>query len=416
MKKFLFAGLLALFAADAWAQLATSVAVDDVNIYVGSPQYTSFVVIDRKSDQMTFYNPENSNMSVGGNNFFGGILAKNGEAWVMYGAGNVGHYKDGRLYWRNVPVQGQISRPQFDSKGHIWAAIEGANRFVQLSSVNMAFEYESESFGLPYSLEQGPYDLGITRDGTIWARLNRGMRGDIVRHKKYGEMEFFKEAEDAFAAENNGLKIANIALDGKDQLWTLLMTNEKKNLCLATFDGKAFTKVKDITDQMYHSILGMEFDEHNRLWIMFWKYVEKAGNPDEKTKVLLPCYYEEGKIHQIAEIALDSPYGSNLFYAPRWTVYDNTVYISHSVLSEDTSIAVRERTHYPHVVLYTADLSGRVTARDIDPEADAQLPTSVDRLSAADGSHARLYDLQGRQLQAEPEKGIYIKDGKKFVK
>ena len=33
----------------------------------------------------------------------------------------------------------------------------------------------------------------------------------------------------------------------------------------------------------------------------------------------------------------------------------------------------------------------------------------------ADGSH-RYFDLQGRQLDGNPNAGVYIKDGKKFIK
>ena len=43
--------------------------------------------------------------------------------------------------------------------------------------------------------------------------------------------------------------------------------------------------------------------------------------------------------------------------------------------------------------------------------------TGIENVNAAE-EHIQqgIYDLQGRKLSQEPESGIYIKDGKKYVK
>jgi hypothetical protein len=39
-----------------------------------------------------------------------------------------------------------------------------------------------------------------------------------------------------------------------------------------------------------------------------------------------------------------------------------------------------------------------------------------DMHSITEKKGVRLYDLQGRRLASPPEKGVYIQDGKKYVK
>ena len=44
------------------------------------------------------------------------------------------------------------------------------------------------------------------------------------------------------------------------------------------------------------------------------------------------------------------------------------------------------------------------------------LPTAIRTISTEKGVDNRIFDLQGRELQSVPEHGIYIQNGKKFVK
>ena len=45
-----------------------------------------------------------------------------------------------------------------------------------------------------------------------------------------------------------------------------------------------------------------------------------------------------------------------------------------------------------------------------------EAPTAIDIIVAEEETSHTIYDLQGRRLFAIPQKGIYIKDGKKYIK
>ena len=42
--------------------------------------------------------------------------------------------------------------------------------------------------------------------------------------------------------------------------------------------------------------------------------------------------------------------------------------------------------------------------------------TAISEKQAAESTPARIYDLNGRQLTSEPQKGIYVKNGKKIAR
>ena len=42
--------------------------------------------------------------------------------------------------------------------------------------------------------------------------------------------------------------------------------------------------------------------------------------------------------------------------------------------------------------------------------------TAINEKQAAESTPARIYDLNGRQLTSEPQKGIYVKNGKKIAR
>jgi len=49
-------------------------------------------------------------------------------------------------------------------------------------------------------------------------------------------------------------------------------------------------------------------------------------------------------------------------------------------------------------------------------DKDGNVVLGVDEIKTIDGKDGAIYDLQGRRLNAEPERGLYIKDGKKIAR
>ncbi|MBP1540498.1 MAG: hypothetical protein ILA29_09125 [Prevotella sp.] len=49
-------------------------------------------------------------------------------------------------------------------------------------------------------------------------------------------------------------------------------------------------------------------------------------------------------------------------------------------------------------------------------DEDGNVVLGVDEIKTIDGKDGAIYDLQGRRLNAEPERGLYIKDGKKIAR
>ena len=56
-----------------------------------------------------------------------------------------------------------------------------------------------------------------------------------------------------------------------------------------------------------------------------------------------------------------------------------------------------------------------ITLEDLSEGWGTYIETGIQSLKAVEPASQTIYDLQGRRLTTAPAKGLYIKDGKKFV-
>ena len=395
MKKYLFLTALCLtaFSSVARAQLNYGVcmAQDEQNLYISSPEFDSFVVMDKETGRMQFLNEENGGLDLGLNpRWCTGITVSDGKVLAMYAPSQLFQYEDGTM--NEIASYGDdfyVDLFQKASDGSYWGT-DGYTKFFRFdrSLSYTAYDYSRN----PYSMEYSK-GMAVNRKGEMWAVGNYSTSGkSSIVCLKDGKFTSFPEAV------KEGVMKA-IAFDNNDLLWYASYISETKTYFVGTFDGTTFSGSEVPSDILPHGVSCMKFDSDNRLWLTSQLAGTVGCLADGRyTTYELPTLEHSTKIN---DIVTD---GDVVYILGATIVY---------MVNPSTGIADGYGGKHMRPVLYTIK-DGKVKMTEIVPSAGDT--NAVSHVEAAEAAPAAMYDLQGRRLTEEPAKGVYIQNGKKVVK
>ena len=230
MKKLILFVLFPLFCGEAAAQgYGVCMAQDQQHVYVAGPECESFVVMDKETESLTFYNAKNSTLDWGGyNHLINGIAAEGGKVWI---SAPVNFLFEDDTFVPNNQYSGngtyRFTNLMYNEACGLWA-LNGSSMLVELD--------EDLSIKNEYSIESERYRMKsckravMTPDGEVWAF---GVAYDNANDNKdtYVLVKFSDGQFTLYPQENTA--IYGIDVDQSGKVWFL--TNK---FGLMAFDGE----------------------------------------------------------------------------------------------------------------------------------------------------------------------------------
>ena len=379
MKKYFVLLLLAsLFSSSshafylAWANIngigypdaITDIAHDDQYVYVASLH--GFVVIDKATGERTVYSIEDGTFDY----IPTALAVHDGTLWI----GTTVNTKECKL----LSFDGQtmaaydfdfynayISNIVFDATGCMYVSCGSGYTF------RIEEGQTPEVFSV-YRLKDGwTAHLAVAHDGTLWV-ANYGWNMSPKSMAKYTVEEgvtFLMETN----TELPRYKVTALAIDDEDGVWYACA-----HTIFEAGGERILIRLKD--DQIsanydcVHRYYDMQFDAEQRLWLAGEYGPLQMMQDGEFTDY--PCPIED----------------------ERWMCMDidgDVIYIG-----TEKSLLMFKDGEYTKIAETTSWQEGGQT-------------TAVGSINTS--GNATVYDLQGRQLQGKPARGVYIRDGRKFV-
>lgn len=394
MKKSVFFLLCALtFSANVAAQLygrsnGVCLAQDDDNLYLSSPEYASFIVMNKETGSMEFIHEANAYKVTDTDLYplcaFDVAMCTNGEVWYCDTYG-ISFYstEDKTIHY------GQRSAKLFalatDPYGNLWgASLDGHVGRITSRGDFLETYYLGRENKYSNPFQWCIRDMEIGADGTMWIVGYRDGRTTLYMIKD-GEVKLLPAPADF---PNNSHAVE---LDSDGNVWYATQH------ALIKYDGENFSCYQVFAAEEKNTIRDFKFDRQGRIWILpSHGYILCTDNIDSGEFV--SYQYEEMK---------------EKFLGRDGMVYllldGDNVYALGTVLSLENSFTL----HHPRAVLVTLK-DGNITRQEITEDLAAN-PTSIGQVGVTTAD-SPVFDLQGRKVDAIQHKGVYISNGKKVVR
>ena len=390
MKKLILFVLFPLICGEAAAQgYGVCMAQDQQHVYVAGPEFESFVVMDKETESLTFYNAKNSTLDWGGyNHLINGIAAEGGKVWI---SAPINFLFEDDTFVPNNQYSGngtyRFTNLMYNEACGLWA-LNGSSMLVELD--------EDLSIKNEYSIESERYRMKsckravMTPDGEVWAF---GVAYDNANENKdtYVLVKFSDGQFTLYPQENTA--IYGIDVDQSGKVWFL--TNK---FGLMAFDGENIVSTITMPENTRMTAAAdMKFDASGRLWILYNDQLLCMENGEFKSYAIPETY----DLTRMLSLSVD---GNDV----RAIAY----YFIHKV-NPATGKADGYGAHHARAILYTfAD--DAVKVKEIVPTVSN--PTGVNAIALSGEETPVVYDLQGRRLAAAPRHGVCLVNGKKVMR
>lgn len=371
------------------------IAQDSRSLYISSPELESFVVVDKESAKMSFFNEKNSGLSypVNSAKLIDGITAREGEAWFSVNGGSVFHYADGCI----EPVANNLRSRQgsltLDDADNFWAC----DGYSQIYMSDPLFkDIRTYDISQDNSIGSRIFDMSVDRKGRMWIACAAYGEGGVYSHLlclSEGQFTSFPET----LRES---RIHSVDIDAEGNVWYYCKRNNeegKTSWHLVKFDGNVFSDML-LPEGYEEKPCKIRFDEYNRLWLIPRTAEVACLENGECTLVEIPS---PGYLYILSDVVFD---GGKAYVIARGSVQS---------VNPDTGQADGYGLKHMRAILYTVS-DGQAAMTPILPTPGGT--TAVDEMLAKDVQEGPVFDLQGRKVDAIQHKGVYISNGKKVVR
>ena len=384
---------LSLFSIAAQATLDRSngfcLAQDGQNLYFSSPESMSFIVMDKTTGALSFYEqPGNSDAT---SNLCNVALPLDGTVLFSNTFGLQSFSKEKQSV-SSLSRLGAIYAMAEAPDGSVWVGT--ADHYVGRITRSGVFDYSlyfghEDKYANPGNMHIT--DMAFDAEGTLWFVSASDERTTLYRLKN-GRLDLLP-APEGFPKGAQAVEV-----DAAGNVWYSTAR------ALVKYDGREFSCYQVPAairpEGLKGQIKDFKFDAAGRIWILpLHGTVICAENID---KGEYSCYEYE-------EVDDNSSSLDGMMYL---AVDGETVYAVGGRQKEKTTAGIaRQRT----LLLVVKD--GRAACHEITESLAGKFPMGIGNIeSGYEDVSAPAYDSQGRRLSTIPDKGIYIRNGRKFVR
>lgn len=385
-----------------------TIDADNEDVYVGSRFKGLLKLTNNGLEAITL---RDNQLYDSGLKYSTGCLDRNG---IFYGATTNG------LQTYNIETDechfepmGQIVQTEADLSGNVWLRWPWSSTDTCLVEISATGKKAYMRTDYPFT-EANANFIKLDRKNRLWIAMNKGL--------------YMRDGETwtVFNKSNSSLTetIQCMAFDSDNRLWCGTFGSG-----LFLFDGSKWTQYTTSNSQIPSNYVGfVAVDNDNVLWLNCRdpQYPDKMGSEfglgltrfDGNTWTTYNCNNSPLPSNCFWDVQVDADnrkwiatagdlgvVGLVCFDGSGWTIYNTSN--SGIVLNEVTKITLDSKrdliwlTHHPGLGLSVARLNSHNTA--------------VQSIAAPNTTNTTIYDLSGKRV-TNPMKGIYIKQGKKFVK
>ena len=368
-------------------------AQDGKNLYVTSSEYDCFMVMDKATESVAIIDASSgewpSQAGEKGSEHFLSVAARNGEAWMSYGYGNLMHF-DGKKIdnVKQVSSDGFFHNLILDAEGNLLATTlnERIIRFdANLTPLSSFDFHEDYTFGNVMTSQV------LDRNGVLWSILSADQRGSLHRYAG-GEGRF---------VDMGDLHAVAVAEDGEGRLMVSAVTKNGspvKRRTLCRIEGNEPVLMAELPEDFPSGIMDMKIDSRNRIWLLARRAVYRYEDGQTDTFVHHAFTEHQTEYMKLSQILLDGE-----------TAYVCGGYFLESTLDFETNSALH------HTMLFKVK-DGEVSKISLE-EGTRGTSSSVKTIDSQSGNPSNLmFDLQGRRLTEAPAKGVYIQKGRKVIR
>lgn len=335
-----------------------AIAHDDVNVYVAKLN-GQFVVMNKTTGKEDIFDVKVGSLSYTP----WSVTVNNGKVWIGTAEGKVLTFYGGGFHQSGINLSWEWDYPLgvenivFDAQGSMYLSCSyGVGFRVSTISNVERFAFRTKLLFM-FSV-----NMCLDQNNTLWIGNCGDSRYGLAKYTRGKEIEhYFKEHTDV----PKGKFITALTNDKEGGIWYLA------DPCLVRLRDGEVSESYEFPYPCY----GMQFDAQQRLWLA------RQHGPLVMMKdgafTSYPCPIE----------------------SKRWMCMDidgDDIYIG-----TDEALLLFRDGEYTKIGLG-------------QPEPQGHQATGIN-VTEASSVNAPAYDLQGRQLQDKPERGVYIQNGRKFV-
>lgn len=367
-------------------------AQDGENLYVTSSEHDCFMVMDKATESVAIFDESSgewpSQAGEKGSEHFLSVAARNGEAWMSYGYGQLMHF-DGKKIdnVKQISSDGFLHNLILDSEGKLLATTlnERIYRFDGNLTPLSAFDFHED-----YSLASVQPSQVLDRKGVLWTVLNADLRGTLYRYAE-GTGEFVDMGDLRAMAVAEGS-------EGSIYVYAVNKNNSSvKRRTLSRVEGNTAVIVAEFPEDFPSGIVDMKIDSRNRVWLLARRAIYRYADGQIETFYHHAFTEHEPEHMKLSQILLDG----------------ETAYVCGGYFVGTLDFETNSALH--HTMLFKVK-GGEVSEISLGKGTRGTSPSGINTMKGQSDVNADIiFDLQGHRLAEAPAKGVFIQNGKKVI-